>query len=105
VFDFSDQGGREVICYLAGHLHYDLVSTANDLQIPIISTTGGHASQSTLVETQTPTIPITTPSAPVRTDDRKNVNSECFDIVKIDRQKRKIICTRYGAGNSREIDY
>lgn len=105
VFDFSDQGGREVICYLAGHLHYDLVSTANDLQIPVISTTSGHASQSTLCETQTPETPITTPSAPVRTDDRKNVNSECFDLVKIDRQKRKIICTRYGAGNSREIEY
>lgn len=105
-YDFTNQGAREIIACFTGHTHYDVVSTNNMLNVPIISISCGMASQSTTdCVVQEEDTPMTTKSAPVRSYIYGNLLTECFDVVKVDRINRKIICNRYGAGNSREIDY
>ena len=33
----------------------------------------------------------------------ENIDTECFDVITIDKEGRKITCNRYGAGFSRDI--
>lgn len=104
VFDFTEQGPMEVICVMSGHVHYDQVSITNDYGIPVICTNNDLNRFNTKeLETTTPDTSMYVANVPERTDG--TITTESFDVVKIDRINKNIICTRYGAGNSRIVSY
>ena len=93
--DFTSQGEMEFICNICGHAHYDRITTFSTLNRPCITVGSGIPDQST------PTAEGAT--NPTRTSG--TITMELLDIISVDTVGRKIYCTRYGAGNNREVSY
>lgn len=93
--DFTSQGEMEFICNICGHAHYDRVTTFSTLNRPCITVGSGMPDQST-PSAEGATNPTRTPNT---------ITMELLDIISIDTVGRKIYCTRYGAGNDREVSY
>lgn len=95
--DFTSQGGMEVIAWLCGHGHCDIIHKPADLYWYYVMTTNGHQIERTGI-----------PASPYATIPEKEigtVNEFAFDIFNVDRENRKVTITRIGAGSDREFTY
>lgn len=86
--DFSSQGPMDFIAYINGHQHIDIDEYRN-----------GVLCIGTLCSLPKPMVGLA-PLRPLNT-----LNEYAWDIISIDRENRKIHCTRYGAGEDRNFDY
>ena len=93
--DFTNAKG-EIIAMLCGHIHCDTVDTGT-LACPLITviSAGAPVNPENLSDGDTPPVRY-----PWGTDKETS-----FDVVTVNRAKRRIYCTRVGAGEDREIGY
>lgn len=99
-YKYSEQGAIETLCYIHGHQHYDVVKYIFNLNCPSISVACMKNEQK---RTNTYVDMYTAYSAPRTHVIGENIDTECFDIITIDKEGRKITCNRYGAGFSRNV--
>ena len=92
--DFTGAKG-EIIAIFAGHVHWDKIDTTT-MSCPIITiiSAGSSANEWDIPEGAV---------SPIRTFGTNTETS--FDVVTINKNTRKIYCTRVGAGTDREINY
>lgn len=87
--NFTSQGKGEVIAVISGHIHYDSSMTKNGMLL--IQTLDSLARND--FAGKMPDRPLI------------SLEEDAWDVFTIDRSKRKIYATRFGAGNSREFSY
>jgi DNA repair exonuclease SbcCD nuclease subunit len=86
--DFSSQGPGCVAAVIFGHVHYDQVVVQDG--IPLLSTLNATTNQDF-------------GEAPERT--AGTVTETAFDLVTINKKRKQIVLTRFGAGRDRIVDY
>ena len=95
--DFISQGQMEVIMFLNGHGHCDIMHKPTDLYWHYVMTANGHHIER-----------VTAPTSPYATIPDKivgTINEFAVDIFNVDRVNRKVKITRIGAGSDREFNY
>lgn len=96
-FDFTTQGQRDVIAYVFGHTHMDLVDTPIDLGYPCVSIANNVPVQ--IYETSVPVGGV----APTRTIG--TVTQDLWNVMVVRKDIRTVFLTRYGAGEDRTFTY
>ena len=88
-YDFTSQGAMEIICGIGGDSHVDNFYELGSSGIKIIEVLCS--------------LPQAEPNMPSRT--LKTESEDAWDLISINREERKIYCTRFGAGTDREFSY
>ena len=96
-FDFTIQGQREVIAYIYGHNHADLVAKPVDLGYTYISIANSYPG---VIDSGTMPVGATAPTRTIGT-----VTEDCWDAMILRRDEGKIYMIRFGAGDDREVSY
>jgi hypothetical protein len=96
-YDYSAKAGVEVIAFINGHTHGDLISVPSGLGFPYISIACANPSQISAGLLPAGAV------APART--LNTVTQDCWDVLALRPDERKIYMTRFGAGNDRVISY
>ena len=91
-YDYTEQGSMDVICAVVGHWHSDRSAVVDGIQvIACIQTAGGGDEVSDDGNTYSKVY--------------GTKNETGYDIFTIDRENRKIYCSRFGVGVDREFSY
>jgi hypothetical protein len=93
---FTSQGN--IICCIAGHIHYDDFKVLNGINYVSINCDWARSWTNTNVD-ETGVLP-TIPDRIVG-----QWNQFCFDIINIDTNSRKVSMSRFGVGSDREFTY
>ncbi len=96
-FDFTIQGQKDVIAYVFGHTHMDLVDTPIDLGYPCVS-----LASNVPVQAGSDIIP-SGGVAPARTIG--TVTQDLWSVMVVRKDIRTVFLTRYGAGGDRQFTY
>lgn len=100
-YDFTSQGQMEVIMWVCGHGHLDILHKPADLYWHYVMTTTGHHIPRTSIPTHLQDKDyVFNPDKTINT-----INEFAFDIFNVDRENRKVTITRIGAGEDREFTY
>lgn len=92
--DYTSQGVRNILAYVHGHNHADLVAKPEDLGWNYVSTANSYN-----LAVDTSNLPTGTTVPTPRTTDTDT--EDCWDVITIDTATNVITCTRYGAGADR----
>jgi hypothetical protein len=96
-FDFTAQGKRDVIGFIAGHAHFDFAEIPADLGFPCINIACNEPSQ--IDNSLIPTGGLN-PSRLIGT-----VTQDLWDVLVLRQDERKLHLIRFGAGNDVELSY
>lgn len=96
-FDFTLQGQRDVIAYVFGHTHMDLVDTPIDLGYPCVS-----IANNVPVQIDLASIPVGG-VAPTRTIG--TVTQDLWSVMVVRKDIRAVFLTRFGAGGDISFNY
>ena len=86
-YDYTDSEG-DVICWICGHYHYDSIEDVSNIKLVKVTTDGNTRLGVGNIEKV-----------------KGTATEQAFDILTVDKSKRKCYLTRIGAGQDREFDY
>lgn len=91
-YDFTSQGGIEVICAVVGHWHSDRSDVVDGIRIIATIQTANNGDESA-------------DDGVTYAKKWGTENETGYDYFTIDRERKKIYCTRFGIGLNREFNY
>ena len=92
--DFTAQGARKILAYVAGHIHSDLISKPEDLGWNYIMTSYAYCAEGTL---QYAPAGATLPTPRIIGTETE----DCWDLITIRVSTGEAYCRRFGAGSDR----
>ena len=96
-YDFTGQGAKDLMGYIFGHTHMDLVDTPVDLGYPCISICNNTPSK---IDT------TVVPNGGVAYDRTVDtLSQDLWETLIVRQDERKLYLIRFGAGDDREINY